>query len=66
MRCSLLVEQAIVTESEHVEQSVLDIAEAFQAGDKQKTLSFFSPFADKERAFIKRVLTVTSYKKVCE
>lgn len=46
------VEQRIVTEAEVVEQSVIDIAAAFEQADKQKTLSFFSDFADKERAVI--------------
>ncbi len=46
------VEQLIVTEAEVVEQSVIDLAAAFEHTDKQKTLSFFSDFADKERAFI--------------
>ncbi|VAX36242.1 hypothetical protein MNBD_PLANCTO02-3434 [hydrothermal vent metagenome] len=46
------VEQAIVTESEKVEQAVLDVATAFQQQEKQKTLSFFSDFASDERAFI--------------
>jgi hypothetical protein len=37
-----LIEQNIVTESERVEQAVYDVAEAFQQGDVERTLSFFS------------------------
>jgi ketosteroid isomerase-like protein len=37
-----LVEGNVVTESERVEQAVYDVAEAFQQGDVDRTLSFFS------------------------
>src|SRR5262249_43635268 len=37
-----LVERGIVTESERIEQNVLDMTSAFRKKDEAKTLSFFS------------------------
>src|SRR5258708_21859184 len=51
-----LIERSIVTEAERVEQSVHDLAAAFQRKDKEGTLSYFSVQAPELRTQVGQAL----------
>lgn len=53
-----LFERSWITDSERVEANIFGLTRAFQQKDLDKTLSYFSPHADKQRAQVRMAMSM--------